>query len=167
MFRINLRKRVLALSLFALTSGMLATAPISAASPVVGGNVNGSADVQQVVLPGVSDIVNAKMSIHEMSVTKNGRQTLYQFKLQADEGTLQNVQVTTWSSYKSIATHDYIGDSEARYPYFTTFSAPNYRHIWVDCNPPAGAYCTAAFVKARTQNNIEAWGSSDKDGNQQ
>ena len=105
-----------------------------------------------------------KMEVQKGNVSRSGSQTIYHFKLQMISGTAHNAKVELFSSYRSIATDAGMGYSPSEVIPFGSLTAPNYRNAFVNCMPPPGAYCSAAFVQATANGGISEWGTNEADG---
>lgn len=164
MFRTHARKIALALSLIAAAGMMIPTAQPTAAAAMSGDTAATAALLEVGPATPKPELQFNKMTVSPRAVVNNGRITFYTFRIQAESGNLNNTNVKASSSYRYISNNAVSGDSAPHFETPGTFSAPNYRDVHITCNPPAGMYCTAAFITVSTSNGLLVHSADATDG---
>jgi hypothetical protein len=164
-FRNHARKIVFALSLFAAVGSMLPGAIAAAAAPIRASDPVATLQYDFEVAQPKPVYALSKMSVRPLLVTRNGRNTDYVFRIQADGGTLPDVSVLKGSGYSFSHNDEFVHWTNGVTEQKGTFSAPSYRDVHVSCNPPVGKYCSAGWIHVTTSNGLFVAGANGEDGN--
>lgn len=165
MFRIDARKTLLALSLFAAVGAMLLPGSHAASAAAIPAteSVSDAQLIYEQTPPKPVPTFNT-MAITLAGETHVGKVTHYHFQVHAVNGTLPNVTVEMRSEYFLISNNSFGGWSPAVTQNLGTMSAPHTLYVDITCTPPNGMYCGGAYAGALSSNGASAAALNEADG---
>lgn len=151
MFRTHARKIAFALSLIA-AAGMTIPAAQPAAAASVSEDTAAKAfslEVQPVPPSPLGALF--KIKLLPLGVGNSGGNiTFYNFKIQADVGTLTGAKAILRTGRRGLITNTFQGYSAVEEVPLGTLSAPSYRLVGITCIPEKYEYCDSGSVEVRT-----------------
>jgi len=118
--------------------------------------------------PGIRDLQTnfGNLVFHIQDMVKVNRFTTYHFKLQPTGHSRRYDQVKLKKFYglEHIQTGQHASYSAPHTEFVGTIYSGEVKYIHVECNPPAGQYCSGAFIEATSANGHHTWGIDERDG---